>query len=75
MKESITPVDQLRHDDRVREYQGKKEMNSKEQSTIHAAEPWLPIETKMVLGSLIGGVVALVLLAIIVHIFILGGLQ
>lgn len=69
------PVEQLRHDDRVREYQGKKEMNPEEQATIHAPEPWLPIETKMVVGSLVGGIVALVILAIIVHIFILGGLQ
>lgn len=75
MSEENTPVEQLKHDDRVREYQGKKEWDADGKSAVDAVEPWLPIETKMVVGSLIGGVVALVILAVIVHIFILGGLQ
>ena len=75
MNEENTPVEQLQHDDRVREYRGSKEWNADEKSTVDAVEPWLPIETKMVVGSLIGGAVALVILAVIVHIFILGGLQ
>lgn len=75
MNEENTPVEQLQHDDRVREYQGKKEWNAEEKSAVEAVEPWLPIETKLVVGSLIGGVVALIVLAVIIHIFILGGLQ
>jgi len=37
-----------------------------------AEEPWLPIETKLVTYSVIGGIAALIVLAIVVHIFILG---
>jgi len=37
-----------------------------------AEEPWLPIETKLVIYSVIGGIAALIVLAIVVHIFILG---
>jgi hypothetical protein len=38
----------------------------------HAAEePWLPMETKLVTYSVITGIVALVVLAILVHVFIL----
>lgn len=36
-------------------------------------EPWLPIETKLVTYSVIGGIAALIVLAIVVHMFILGG--
>jgi len=35
-------------------------------------EPWLPIETKLVVSSVVGGVIALVVLAIVVHMFLLG---
>ena len=38
-----------------------------------AEEPWLPIETKLVTYSVIGGIAALIVLATVVHIFILGG--
>jgi hypothetical protein len=38
-----------------------------------AEETWLPIETKLVTRSLILGVVALIVLATLVHMFILGG--
>jgi hypothetical protein len=75
MSDDKTPVEQLQHDDRVREYQGEKEWNTGEKEAVDAVEPWLPIETKLVIGSLVCGVIALVVLAIIVHIFILGGLQ
>ena len=45
-----------------------------EEVTIGGAEEtWLPIETKLVTHSLIIGVVALIVLAILVHMFILGG--
>ncbi len=73
MSEENTPVEQLQHDDRVREYQGDKEWSAEEKAAVDAVEPWLPIETKLVIGSLVGGVAALVVLAVIVHIFILGG--
>ena len=75
MSKDKTPVEQLQHDDRVREYQGEKEWSAEEKAGVEAVEPWLPIETKLVIGSLVCGVVALVVLAIIVHIFILGDLQ
>ncbi len=38
-----------------------------------AEEPWLPIETKLVVGSVIAGIIALIVLAILVHVFLLGG--
>lgn len=38
-----------------------------------AVEPWTPIETKLVMWSVIAGMVALVVLAILVHMFLLGG--
>lgn len=38
-----------------------------------AQEPWLPVETKLVVGSVIAGVITLIVLAIFVHIFLLGG--
>ena len=37
-----------------------------------AEQPWLPIETKLVIYSVIGGIAALIVLAFVVHIFILG---
>jgi hypothetical protein len=36
-------------------------------------EPWLPVETKLVGISVASGIVALVVLAILVHMFLLGG--
>ncbi len=41
--------------------------------TQEAEEPWLPIETKLVAGSVIAGVLTLIVLAILVHMFLLGG--
>ena len=38
-----------------------------------AEESWLPIETKLVTRSIIIGVVALIILATLIHTFILGG--
>jgi hypothetical protein len=38
-----------------------------------AVEPWLPVETKLVIYSVIGGMIALVVLATLVHMFLLGG--
>jgi len=38
-----------------------------------AVEPWQPIETKLVIWSVVGGMTALVVLAILVHMFLLGG--
>ena len=38
-----------------------------------AEEPWLPIETKLVTYSVIAGIATLIVLATVVHIFILGG--
>ena len=38
-------------------------------------EPWLPIETKLVVASLATGMVALIVLAILVDLFLLGGLR
>jgi hypothetical protein len=36
-------------------------------------EPWLPIETKLVVASIATGMVALIVLATLVHLFLLGG--
>ena len=41
--------------------------------TSEAEEPWLPIETKLVGVSVGLGIVALVVLAVLVHMFLLGG--
>jgi hypothetical protein len=38
-----------------------------------AEDPWLPVETKLVLVSVASGIVALVVLAVLVHMFLLGG--
>ena len=39
--------------------------------THEVEEPWLPIETKLVVSSVVGGVAILIVLAIFVHMFIL----
>ena len=36
-------------------------------------EPWLPIETKLITVSVSIGVIAMIVLAILVHMFLLGG--
>jgi hypothetical protein len=36
-------------------------------------EPWLRIETKLVIGSVIAGMITLIVLATLVHMFLLGG--
>ncbi len=41
--------------------------------TQEVEEPWLPIETKLVLISVGTGIAALVVLAVLVHMFLLGG--
>jgi hypothetical protein len=74
MNEQDKAVEQLKRDDLIRENQDRTEATEEETSAINAAEPWLPIETKMVAGSLIIGGIALVILAALIHIFILGGL-
>ena len=43
------------------------------EATCEAEEPWLPIETKLVGVSVGTGIVALVVLAVLVHMFLLGG--
>ena len=43
------------------------------EATCEVEEPWLPIETKLVVGSVIAGVLTLIVLAILVHVFLLGG--
>ena len=43
-----------------------------EKETVELGEQWSPIETKLVLGSLAAGVITLIVLATLVHIFILG---
>ena len=40
--------------------------------TCEAEDPWLPIETKLVICSVIAGIATLIVLAILVHIFLLG---
>jgi hypothetical protein len=43
------------------------------EATYGAVEPWLRIETKLVIGSVIAGMIALIVLATLVHMFLLGG--
>ena len=42
-------------------------------SPSNGAEPWLPIETKLVVVSIAVGIVALIVLAILVDLLLLGG--
>jgi hypothetical protein len=42
-------------------------------SVSDGTEPWLPIETKLVVATLVTGMVALIVLATLVHLFLLGG--
>jgi hypothetical protein len=72
MNDHEKTIEKLQRDDRIREYQETTEATKEETDAIDAVEPWLPIETKMVVGSLICGVIALIILATLVHIFILG---
>ena len=72
MNDHDKTVEKLKRDDLIREYQENTEATKEETDTIDAVEPWLPIETKMVVGSLICGVIALIILATLIHIFILG---
>ena len=51
----------------------KTEKAGAEEATYTSVEPWLPIETKLVVGSLIAGVVSLIVLAVLVHMFLLVG--
>ena len=48
-----------------------KDVNETE-ATCEVEEPWLPIETKLVVGSVIAGIITLIVLATLVHMFLLG---
>ena len=74
MNEKEIEIKKLQEDDLIREYQGDKVDSNFEAAGINAEEPWLPIETKLVVGSLIGGMIMLIVLATLVHIFLLGDL-
>ena len=41
------------------------------EDVFEGAEPWDPIETKVVLGSFIAAAITLVIFAILIHIYIL----
>ena len=43
------------------------------ESPSDGAEPWLPIETKLVVVSIATGIAALIVLATLVHLLLLGG--
>jgi len=72
MKDKEKTVEQIKNEG-VKGGQKTEAVDSFVEPTYEAEEPWLPIETKMVVGSLIAGMIALVLLAVLVHMFILGG--
>lgn len=72
MNDQEQTIEKLKRDDLIRENQERTEATEEETAAIDAVEPWLPIETKMVVGSLICGVIALIILATLIHIFILG---
>ena len=57
----------------VTEGEGSGAVDSGGESPYEAEESWMPIETKMVAGSLVAGMIALIVLAALVHIFLLGG--
>jgi hypothetical protein len=67
-------IQKLQEEDLIREYQGKTDADSESTIDFGSEEPWAPIETQMVIGSLVGGLIALVVLAFLVHVFILRGL-
>jgi len=51
-----------------------KEKDTAESKDMHEEEePWLPIETKLVVISVSTGIAILIVLAVLVHIFLLGG--
>jgi hypothetical protein len=58
---------------RVEDEQGTAGVAYGGEATCEAEEPWLPIETKLVGVSVGTGIVALVVLAVLVHMFLLGG--
>jgi hypothetical protein len=74
MNDEEKTVKKLQQEDLIREYQGKEKIDSEPTIAFGSEEPWLPIETKMVIGSLLAGLLALIVLAFLVHVFILGGL-
>jgi hypothetical protein len=43
----------------------------KSQEIQETEEPWLPVETKLVVISVVSGIVAMVLFAILIHLWIL----
>jgi len=43
----------------------------KSQESRETEEPWLPIETKFVVISVVSGIIAMVLFAILIHLWIL----
>ena len=45
--------------------------HDKSKEAHETEEPWLPIETKLVVISVVSGVVAMVLFAILIHLWIL----
>jgi len=53
--------------------QPETEKAGAEEATYTSVEPWLPIETKLVVGSLIAGMIVLIVLAVLVNTFLLGG--
>jgi hypothetical protein len=57
----------------VKDEKGNAGVAHDRESPYGAAEPWLPVETKLVGISVVAGIIALVMLAILVHMFLLGG--
>jgi len=51
----------------------KTEQVDVKEANNETEDPWLPVETKLVVVSVASGIVALVVLAILVHMFLLGG--
>ena len=43
----------------------------KEHKNHETEEPWLPVETKLVVISVVSGIIAMVLFAILIHLWIL----
>ena len=63
----------MRDEDKTAEEVRMEDEQSAMSATYGAEEPWLPIETKLVVRSVIAGIILLIVLATLVNMFLLGG--
>jgi hypothetical protein len=63
----------MREEDKTAEEVRMEDKQGATSATYGAEEPWLPIETKLVVRSVIAGIILLIVLATLVNMFLLGG--